>query len=41
MLEKVYLLWDSYKKNRTYLIGVLSKKMIIIYLSTTKMPYLL
>ena len=26
MLEKVYLLWDSYKKNRTYLIGVLSKK---------------
>lgn len=26
MLGQVYLLWDSYKKNRTYLIGVLSKK---------------
>ncbi len=26
MLEKIYLLWDSYKANRTYLIGCLSKK---------------
>lgn len=26
MLEKVYLLWDSYKTNKTYLIGYLLKK---------------